>query len=128
MVSKDFMFWSYYALQNLCLILRTTLTRKTALKSPVFFCRIFLSIVIRERLFDRQHAFLLLSNPVVIAWPSQAWMGKRPGTGCVSLASSTWVPRHQPPPPRAGGLLNFVSQRAGEKLPNAPGWLCFLYK
>ena len=106
MVSKDFMFWSYYAPQNLCLILRTTLIRKTALKSPVFLCRIFLLIVIRPYLFDRQHAFLPLFNPVVIAWPSQTWMGKPAG---VSARYRLCFTRKlhlgaSPPPPTAAPL------------------------
>lgn len=40
--------------------------------------------------------------------------GYRHTTGCGSLASSTWVPHHRPPPPRAGGPLNFVNSVLGK--------------
>lgn len=106
----------------LCPVLRSTLIRKTALKSPVFLHRIFLLIVIRAYLFDGQHAFLLLVKPVAVAWPSQRWMGKLvggmgPPPAAVHSQAPPGVPHHHPPPPSAGGPLHFVNSVLGKSFP-----------
>lgn len=110
----------------LCPILRTALIRKTASKSVIFLCQIFLLIFIIY--LTRQNAFLVFFNPIVNVWPSQMWMNKLLGvSACYRLGftRSTWIPHHHPSALRAGALNYFITVPGKNSLMSQSGYASF---